>query len=103
MAAYLDLIRVAAINGDLQQQVQVACFIQAGVIQGEPGGTSNHTNRMLWAKAVYQDPEREGRRMLWAVLAANNTATLAQIQSATDAQVQTAVAAAVDLFANGQP
>jgi hypothetical protein len=40
--------------------------------------------------------------MLWAVLAANQAATLGGYrQAATDAQVQTAVNGAIDVFANG--
>lgn len=100
MATYAELNQEAG-DGNLFIKVKVACFIAANTIASEAGSTANHTNRLLWAKQVYQDPEREAKRMLWAVLAANQAQTLATIQSATDAQVLSAVTAAVDVFANG--
>jgi hypothetical protein len=100
MATYAELEQESR-DGTLFLKVKVACFIAANTIAAEAGATTNHTNRLLWAKQVYQDPEREAKRMLWAVLAANQAATLAAIQAATDAQVQTAVNGAIDVFANG--
>ena len=102
MATYAELNSEAQ-DGNLFIKVKVACFIAANAITAEGSATTNHANRLLWAKQVYEDPEREARRMLWAVLAANQTQTLATIQGATDAQVQSAVSAAVDVFANGTP
>ena len=102
MATYAELNGESQ-DGTLFIKVKVACFIAANAITAEPTATANHVNRLLWAKQVYEDPEREARRMLWAVLAANQGATLAQIQGATDAQVQTNVNASVDVFANGTP
>ena len=102
MATYAELSS-AEQDGTLYTQVLVACWIAANTIMAEVNTTTNHANRLLWAKQVYYDPENTAHRMLRAVLAANQASTLAQIQGATDAQVQTAVTAAVDLFANGQP
>lgn len=102
MATYAELNGEYS-DGNLFIKVKVACFIAASAVTAEVNTTPNHTNRLLWAKLVYEDPDREARRMLWAVLAANQAQTLATIQGATDAQVQTAVNSTIDVFANGTP
>lgn len=102
MATYAELL-TASESPTLNQKIRVASFIAASTVAAEAGGTTNHTNRLLWAKQVYQDPSREAGRMIWAVLAANQAQTLANILAATDAQVQTAVNNSIDLFANGTP
>lgn len=101
MATYAELIQ-AAQNGTLTDKVRVACVIAATTIMAEAPATSNHANRLLWAKSVFADSDREMRRMLWAVLGINNALTLAQITGASDSAVQTAVNQAIDVFANGQ-
>ena len=68
---------------------------------GEATGTTNHANRLKWAKKVFGDPVGQGNLMLRAVLAANNAATLSQITGASDSTIQTAVTAAVDVLADG--
>jgi len=100
MATYAELL-LAAQNGDLTDKILVACFISADTIRQESGATANHANRLLWAKSVFENPERERDRMKWAVLAENKALTFAQIINATDTQVQTAVDQAVDIFATG--
>jgi hypothetical protein len=100
MATYLELLG-ANENSLLNQKVRVACVIQADVVRREAPATANHANRLLWAKAVFNDPVREGTRMMWAVLAQNEAVALATILAASDATVLSAVAAAVDVFATG--
>lgn len=100
MATYDDLL-LAAEDPGLNKRVRVACVIAADSICNEAAGTTNHVNRMLWAKSVFQNPQAEAQRMLWAVLAQNKAATLAAITGANDATVQAAVNTAVDRFATG--
>lgn len=102
MATYAELI-TASQSGTLTDKIKVACFIAAEVVRNELGSVTNHTNRLIWAKQVFANPEGEAKRMVWAVLAQNQAATLAQITGASDASVQTAVNAAVDVFATGTP
>jgi hypothetical protein len=99
MATLLELLQAAA-NDVLKQKVRAACFIAAEKVRVESSGIANHTARLAWAKSVFANPEAEGNRMVWAVVAQNSTATLAQITGASDAAVQTAVDAAVDVFAS---
>jgi hypothetical protein len=99
MATYAELL-TASNNDTLRQKVRVACVIAAEAVRTEASATTNHTNRLAWAKAVFMNPESEGNRMMWAVLAQNAAATYAAIIGATDAAVQTAVNAAVDVFAS---
>lgn len=100
MATYDELL-LAAENEGLNKRIRVACVIAADAVCNELVSVPNHANRMLWAKSVFQNPTAESQRMLWAVLAQNKAATLAQITGASDATIQTAVTAAVDRFANG--
>lgn len=99
MATYSELL-TASTNDVLRQKVRVACVLGAEKVRVEDIATANHALRLEWAKAVYASPETEGNRMIWAVLAQNSTATLAQITGASDALVQTAVDAAVNVFAS---
>lgn len=99
MATYAELL-TASSNDTLRQKVRVACVLAAEKVRTEVGTTTNHTNRLAWAKAVYANPETEGNRMVWAVLAQNSGATYAAIIGASDATVQSAVDAAVDVFAS---
>jgi hypothetical protein len=98
MATYDELLQ-AAENATLRNRIRVACVIAAEAVRTEVGTTTNHANRLIWAKAVFANPTAEADRMLWAVLAQNKAATLAQITGATDSAIQTAVSAAVDVFA----
>jgi len=97
------LTEIATLLNDpgLNDKCKSACLIAAQAIQVEAAGTTNHANRLKWAKKVFTDPVSAGTDLLRAVLAANNTAPLASIQAATDSQIQTAVNAAVDTFADG--
>jgi hypothetical protein len=85
----------------LRQKVSAACLIAAEAIRTESDQTANHANRLKWAKATLQSPVQAGQQMLRAVLAANVSATLAQITGASDATIQTAVNNAVNIFADG--
>lgn len=100
MATYAEIL-TASENATLRSKIRVAVVIAAEVVRTESGATANHANRLAWAKGVFQGPDDEARRMVWAVLAQNSALTLAQITGASDAQVQTAVNNAVDVFATG--
>jgi hypothetical protein len=100
MATYDELL-LAAEDSGLNKRIRVACVIAADAICNELTSVTNHPNRMLWAKSVFQNPVAESQRMLWAVLAQNKSATLVSITGASDAVVQTAVNLAVDRFATG--
>lgn len=100
MATYAELL-VAASDPTLNNKIRVAVVIGAETVRTEAGGTTNHANRIKWAKSVFANPDLEARRMVWAVLAQNSGATLAQITGASDSTVQTAVNAAIDVFADG--
>lgn len=100
MATYAELDQ-AAQNDLLRLKVRVACIIAAEAIRNEAGTTPNNANRLLWAKRVFAHPVQESERMLWAVLAQNQGATLAQITGASDSAVQSAVNSAVNVFATG--
>ena len=101
MATYAELFDIAN-NNTLLDRMTAAVALQAEAIRLEAAGITNHTNRLLWAKAAYTDPRGTAQKMVWAVLAANASATKAQILAATDAALLSAVAAAVDVFADGR-
>ena len=88
-------------ESELINKVTVACIVAAENIMGEVDTTPNHANRLTWAASVFQNPKSEADRMYWAILAANNENTVAQIIGASDAIIQAAVDDHVDLFATG--
>ena len=100
MATYLELVGLAN-NNPLLDRMAAAIAVQADVIRQEAGATTNHANRVKWAKQAFSDPPAMAKKMSWAILAANVGQTLATIQNASDAALLSAVAAAVDTFADG--
>ena len=99
MATYAELLTIAATDDEFKQQIKVACIVACDVIRAEAEGTANHTNRLKWARATLDTPDRAAGQMVLAVLAQNRAATVAQITGADDATVQTAVNSAVNLLA----
>lgn len=100
MATYTEL-RGLINDPTLKDKISVALLIAAETIRTEDPQTTNHANRVKWAKKVLQDPDGNADDMLRALLAQNASLTVAQIQGVTDANLQTAVNNAVNLFADG--
>lgn len=100
MATYEELYNLRT-DSALKNRVTTACIIAAEAVMLEDGGTANHANRLLWARAVFANPENEAERMFMAILAANSGLTKAAIQGATDSAIQTNVDDHIDLFADG--
>jgi len=100
VATYAELFALHN-NSALRNRVQTAVLIAAETVMTEVGTTTNHANRLLWAKAVFAGPVREAERMFMAVLAANSEFTVVQITGASDAAIQANVDAHIDLFADG--
>ena len=98
MAAYLELYGLKN-DSDLQDRVAVAVIISAQTISEDASPPTNQAARLAWAAEAMVNPKATAVPMLWAVLAANNDKTTAQILAATDAAIQANVDAAVDLFA----
>lgn len=99
MATYAELLQ-AEQDPALHNKIRVAVVIAAEIVRTESNATSNHANRLVWAKGAYGDPDLEVKRMKRAVLAQNKTATYAAIVGADDATVQSAVNNAIDVFAS---
>lgn len=100
MATYQELADIAG-GQTLLDKFTAAVAVQAEVVRNEAGGTTNHANRLIWAKSVFSDTRAMAIRMTWAVLAQNVGATKAQILAASDATILSAIATAVDVFATG--
>jgi len=100
MATYIELRQLFG-QGDLLNKIEVACVIAAEAVRTEDAGTTNHANRLIWAKRTFSSPRGVAEQMMMAILAANNALSVAQITGSSDSAIQTKVDAAVDLFADG--
>ena len=101
MATYKELYGLHN-DSALRNRVVVACIVAAEIVMNELDTVPNHANRLIWAGSVFANPQTEGLRMYWALLAANKDQTVEFIrQTATDAQIQAKVEAHIDLFAIG--
>jgi len=98
MATYTEL---ATLGGDnvLIDRIAVAITIAADTIVSEDPLTENHANRLIWAKSAFLNPREQARPFLFALLAANKGASVAQIEGSTDNAIQNNVNAVVDIFA----
>jgi len=99
MATYSEIFSIRS-EANLVERVTVAVVVAAEAIRADALPPANQAARLVWASKVFADPSTEARRMLWAVLAANKSYTLAQITGATDTVLQNNVDASVDLFAD---
>ncbi len=94
MASYEDLFRLSS-NTDLRNRVAVAITIEVETLRS----AAPTDEQKWWMKQAIERPELMARRMIWALLAANKDATVANIIGATDTTIQTAVSNAVSIFA----
>ena len=90
MATYSEL-RQLFNDSDFINKVSVAVLISVGdILSGTPTAADK-----AYAAKVYANPQAEGKIVTMAVIAANSSATIVQIQGATDAAIQTQVNAVV--------
>lgn len=94
MATYLELAQLPSDAGwsGFVDRVSTAVAIKAETIAG---GTPT-AEQKAWAVAALADPRSTANDLIFFLLAANSTATTAQILGATDASIQTNVDTAVD-------
>jgi hypothetical protein len=94
MATYAQMYDVWQSEG-LRKSVVIACLKASNDILAEDPGTTNHANRIVWAKAVIQDP------FLKALEMSSGVVMNAVIQTGTyvDNDVQFVVNSLVDTFA----
>lgn len=100
MATYSELYGLHN-DSALRNRIAVAVVVAAEAIRNESDQTTNHANRLVWAKEALADPKGKAEQMLWGALAQNSGLTVVQITGASDAALQTAVNNVVDLFATG--
>lgn len=100
MATYQELFDLRR-NQVLLDKITVAIIVAAETVYAEPGGTTNHANRVIWAREASIKPRKMAEVFMSAVLAANKTATVANIIIASDSAIQINVDDVVDNFADG--
>ena len=110
MASYLEIVAIYthSVSGaqDLENEIGVACQIAAELIIS--GGDTSapfdqtagaHDQRILWVLQLLANPKSITRQMFYVVVAANNSATQANILGATDSAIQSNVNASIDALA----
>lgn len=90
MATYTELKALDS-NESLINRVEVALWVALNTIATEAAATPDHAARIAWAKSASTNTRSTAINTLALVLAANSSATTAQIVAATDASIQTAV------------
>ena len=98
MATLEELYSLNA-DGALLNKITAAMIIAAYDITAEDPGTTNHAERIVWAKSAFMAPKQKAQEMLYYLLGANSAATVGNISGANDAAIQTAVNSAVNFFA----
>lgn len=93
MADYKEL-RALFNDSDLMERTEVAVVVAANnLLSGTPTAAQK-----AWAAAVFSSPLGEARKAWMAVLATNNTASVAVIQGATDTALQSQVNAVAPIL-----
>jgi len=85
----------------LGDKIEAACVIVAEEIRVENTGTTNHAERVLWAKQVWANSAGSRDSMLKALLGTSNGLAVASITGASDAAILAAVRNAVNVFVTG--
>ncbi len=98
MATYKELFTLRG-NVDLTQRIAVALTIAADGIRTEASSINGHALRITWAEKMLNGIDGEARKALRFLLAANKSATVAQITGTTDTAIQTNVDAVVNILA----
>ena len=96
------LTELQSISGDgaLLNKIESACAIVAEEIRVDATPPANQAARLVWGKEAFLDPGQKAMEMIWALLAANESAAIAVIQGASDATILANVRTAVDIFAD---
>ena len=100
MASYTELHDLHS-DGGLLARISSAISVSALAIISEDVATDNHANRLKWAKEAVQSTAATAKHLLPLVLAANKSATVAQISGAGDPAIQSNVDSVINLFADG--
>jgi hypothetical protein len=99
--SYLDRYNLQYTETLLRQRCQISIESSAHYIIGEDPANPNHANRILWANAVFSNPESMTGMMMGAIvqdpLVYQNVPPETAI---TDAQIDQVVAPLIDFFAN---
>lgn len=93
MATYNEIFAIPGSSQSLREKITVAIAVKAYAIASAASPTAS---QVAWAKDALRNPQNWNDTVLYAALAANNTATVSQIQNANDAGVQTVVNTVVD-------
>ena len=95
MATYTELATITgnAGFGVFQDKIRVAVVIKAVALLDAATPTAA---QVAWAQTALAEPAATANTVLWYVVGANDSASLAAIVGASDSAVQTNVNAAVD-------
>ena len=100
MATYAELFSLKN-DSAFRNKIAVAVCVAADTIRIEAVDVANHANRIIWAKRAFENPVAIANDVQTAIIIANKTFTVAQIQGASDSTIQDNVDAVVDIFAQG--
>jgi hypothetical protein len=95
---YLDRYNLQYTDTLLRQRTQISIESSAHYIIGEDPSTPNHANRIIWANAVFGDPEAMTKAMMGA--AVQNPLIYENGNEVTDAQIDQVIAPLIDFFAD---
>ena len=97
--AYLDTWNLRYTSSNLKCRAAVAVAKAAQDILNEDAGTTNHANRLIWAKQTLLDSMAKAEQMMWPLV--SNATIAAAGESATDSDIQFVVNSNIDAFATG--
>lgn len=98
MANYQELFDLNSTGTAIRNKVAVACTVKAHALLSM---ATPSVTQVAWASNTIKDPVKMADKIFPYVLAANKSASVAQITAAADADIQTAVDAAADKLIGG--
>lgn len=96
MPTYLELYDLR-FSDEMKKRIAVAIAIAAQNILAEDGQTTNHANRVIWAKEALRDAQLMTEKIMWQILANPTVATKGL--SSNDDELQFTVNSLIDTVA----
>jgi len=97
MATLAEVFNLHATAAGLRNRVAAAVAKAAMDVLNEDSGTTNHANRVIWAKDALVNADSVATRMMWGVL--GNATIQSNGEASSDNDVQYVVNGLINTFA----
>lgn len=100
MATLLELYNLRYSSSNLKNRLTSAIADAAQDVLNEDAGTTNHAQRVVWAKAALADAQGMAEKMMWGLV--GNATVASSGEASSDNDILFVVASLIDTYAAGE-